>query len=143
MTYLLDVNVLLALLDADHVFHDQAHSWFEANAADSWATCPITENGAIRILGQPRYPKGPGIPAAAAERLKIALDLPGHCFWQDEVSLLSSPLVDVSAIGTSAQITDTYLLALAVCRGGMLATFDRRVSTAAVAGGPEALRLID
>jgi uncharacterized protein len=142
VTYLLDVNVLLALLDADHVFHDQAHSWFEANASDGWATCPITENGVIRILGQPRYPKGPGTPAAAAELLGIARNLPGHCFWNDEISLLSSPLVDVSAIAMSAQVTDTYLLALAVYRGGMLATFDRRLLPVAVAGGSEALRLI-
>jgi predicted nucleic acid-binding protein len=74
--------------------------------------------------------------------LRIARNVPGHCFWHDEVSLLSSPLVDTLAIGTPAQITDTYLVALAVHHGGMLATFDRRLSPAAVVGGSKALRLI-
>jgi toxin-antitoxin system PIN domain toxin len=142
VTCLLDVNVLLALLDADHVFHDRAHSWFEAEAADGWASCPITENGAIRILAQPRYPKGPGTAAAAAELLRVAMSLPGHIFWPDDISLLSSAHVDAAAIGTAAQVTDTYLLALAIHRGGTLATFDRRLSPAAVAGGTRALRLI-
>jgi predicted nucleic acid-binding protein len=97
---------------------------------------------AIRILGQPRYPKGPGSPAAAAALLRVARGLPGDSFWHDEISLLSSRGLDLAVMGTAAQVTDTYLLALAVHRGGMLATFDRRLSPAAVAGGSEALRLI-
>jgi toxin-antitoxin system PIN domain toxin len=142
VTYLLDVNVLLALLDADHVFHDQAHCWFEAEVTDGWATCPITENGVIRILGQPRYPKGPGTPAAAAQLLRTALSMPRHVFWPDDISVVSSPNVHCAALGTSAQVTDTYLLALAIHHGGILATFDRRLSPAAVPGGAKALQVI-
>lgn len=135
MTHLLDVNVLLALLDPDHVFADEAHHWFEENAATGWATCPITENGVVRILGNPHYPQGPGTPAAAAAMLSEARSLPGHRFWADEISLFSSPHVAMASIAGYRQVTDTYLLALAVHNGGRLATFDRRLSVQAVEGG--------
>lgn len=143
MTYLLDVNVLVALLDQDHVYHDSAQRWFETDGRASWATCPITENGVIRILGHSRYPKGPGTPAAAGELLGGIRRLEGHCFWTDEISLFGIGPVRLEAIATSAQVSDTYLLALAVHRGGKLATFDRRLTSAAVVGGKHALHLID
>jgi predicted nucleic acid-binding protein len=57
---LLDVNVLIALLDRRHVHHDPAHGWFAAAQANGWATCPLTQNAVLRILGQPRYPNSPG-----------------------------------------------------------------------------------
>lgn len=142
MTYLLDVNVLVALVDQEHIFHDAAQSWFQTEGAADWATCPITENGFIRVLGRASYPKGPGTPAAAAELLDGVLRLPGHSFWPQAFSLFSFPRVRVEAIATAGQVTDTYLLALAVQRGGRLATFDRRLSTTAVDGGEVALTLI-
>lgn len=143
MTYLLDVNVLVALLDQDHVYHDSAQSWFQRQGIASWATCPITENGTIRILGHSRYPKGPGTPAAAAELLGGIRQIAGHSFWSDEISLFDGQHVRLEAVGTSAQVSDTYLLALAAHRGGKLATFDRRLTSAAVVGGKDALHLID
>ncbi len=139
MTYLLDVNVLVALLDQDHIYHEVAQRWFETVGSASWATCPLTENGAIRILGHSRYPKGPGTPPAAAELLSGIRNLAGHSFWSDEISLFDAGHVRLESIGTSAQVTDIYLLALAVHRGGKLATFDRRITTAAVDGGAAAL----
>jgi hypothetical protein len=142
MIYLLDVNVLVALLDQDHVCHDIAQKWFQMHGREGWATCPITENGLIRILGHPRYPKGSGTPAAAAELLSGIRRLPGHSFWGDEISLFDAPHVRVQGIATSAQVSDTYLLALAVHRGAKLATFDRRLSPAAVKGGAAALELV-
>lgn len=142
MTYLLDVNVLIALLDQDHVYHNNSQQWFKANARAGWATCPITENGVIRILGHSRYPKGPGTPAAAAELLSGMLQADGHEFWTDDISLFSAPNVRLEAIGTAAQVSDTYLLALAVHRRGRLATFDRRLSSKAVANGADAVALI-
>jgi hypothetical protein len=137
-----DVNILIALLDQDHVHHNLSQSWFAAEGAASWATCPITENGAIRILGHTRYPKGPGSPAAAAELLSGIRDLPGHLFWKDDLSLFDAPLVRLHLIGSAAQVTDTYLLALAVRNGGRLATFDRRLGAAAVEGGAAALAIV-
>lgn len=143
MTFLLDVNLLIALIDPTHVAHDLAHQWFAATGAASWATCPLTENGVIRIVGHPRYPNSSGSPAAVAPLLARVRALPGHVFLTDDFSLLASDLVDTARIATSAQVTDTYLLALAAANVGQLATLDRRLSTTAVRGGRSALHLID
>lgn len=142
MTFLLDVNVLIALIDPVHVAHDTAHDWFARRAAASWATCPLTENGVIRVVGHPKYPNTPGSPAAVASIVTRLRLLPGHTFWSDDLSLVGSDRVEVSRILTSAQVTDTYLLALAGAHGGQLATLDRRLSAAAVRDGKSALHLI-
>jgi hypothetical protein len=143
VTFLLDVNLLIALIDPTHVGHHQAHRWFAATGAASWATCPLTENGVIRIVGHPRYPNSAGSPAAAAPSVASLRALAGHVFWKDDLSLMDSGIIDVAQIATSAQVTDTYLLALAVANNGRLATFDRRLSPTAVRGGRGALHVID
>ncbi|MCG5479045.1 TA system VapC family ribonuclease toxin [Sinorhizobium alkalisoli] len=142
MTFLLDVNVLIALIDPGHVAHDDAHHWFASTGRNAWATCPITENGVVRIVGNPKYPNFPGSPALVMEIVGKLRSLPGHCFWPDDVSLVGSGNVASAKILTSAQVTDTYLLALAKVHGGQLATFDRKLSTAAVTQGNSALHLI-
>lgn len=143
MTYLLDVNVLIALIDPGHVAHEAAHAWFASSGREDWATCPVTENGVMRIVGHPRYTNTPGSPAEVVRIIIRLRDLPGHRFWPDDLSLVGSDLVDPSRILTSAQVTDTYLLALAKSNDGKLATFDRRLSPAAVKGGKAALHLIE
>jgi uncharacterized protein len=143
VTFLLDVNVLIALIDPTHVGHDAAHRWFAATGAASWATCPLTENGVIRIVGHPRYPNSAGSPAAVAPLVARLRALPGYSFWNDDFSLMASELVDAARIATPAQVTDTYLLALAVSKHGQLATFDRRLSAVAVRRGRAALHVID
>lgn len=142
MTYLLDVNILIALLDGDHVAHGAAHTWFERTGSIAWASCPLTQNGVVRIIGHPRYPNSTGSPAAAIEALAPLLALPGHEFWPNDISLMTSSLIDPAHILTAAQVTDSYLLALAAARGGQLATLDRRLSPRAVRGGGDALCLI-
>lgn len=142
MTFLLDVNVLIALIDPGHVAHDDAHAWFETTGGGEWATCPITENGVIRIVGSPKYPNSPGSPANVAEIVRTLRVLPGHQFWTDDLSLVGYEHVEATKIMTSGQVTDTYLLALAKAKGGQLATFDRRLSVAAVKGGKSVLHLI-
>lgn len=142
MTFLLDVNVLIALVDPAHVGHDAAHRWFEEEGHRAWATCPLTENGVMRIVGHARYPGTPGSPAAIAPIVAQLRTLPGHVFWPDDISLVGTEHVDAAQILTSAQVTDSYLLALAVAHGGRLATFDRRLSPKAVNGGKAALHLI-
>jgi len=137
--HLLDVNVLIALIDTKHVDHAMAHEWFDRVSSDGWATCPLTQNGVIRIVGHSGYPNSPGAPAIVAETVAAALDWPGHHFWPDDVSLLTDAGIDRSRLLRSKQITDTYLLALAVKHGGRLATLDRRFATDAVSGGREAL----
>jgi len=142
VTFLLDVNVLIALIDPAHVGHDAAHRWFEAEGRRAWATCPLTENGVVRIVGHPKYPNTPGSPAAVAAIVAQIRTLPGHVFWPDDISLVGAGHVDPALILTSGQVTDSYLLALAVAREGRLATFDRRLSVKAVKGGKAALHVI-
>jgi toxin-antitoxin system PIN domain toxin len=142
VTFLLDVNVLIALLDPAHVGHDAAHAWFGDEGHKAWATCPITENGVIRIVGNPRYPNSPGAPAEVAAMVRALRSLPGHTFWTDEISIVASDLVDPARIQIASQVTDTYLLALARAKNGRLATFDRRLSTTAVEDGRAAIHLI-
>ena len=142
MIYLLDVNVLIALIDPAHTFSDLAHDWFAADEERLWASCPLTQNGAVRILGSARYPGGPGGPAGAAELVAGLCAHPRHVFWPDDINLLTHPGLDISMVSASGQVTDTYLLALAVSKGGRLATLDRRLSVAAVAGGDEGVCLI-
>jgi hypothetical protein len=142
VTYLPDVNVLIALVDPAHVAHDAAHAWFAATGSAGWATCPTTENGLLRIVGHPRYPNSAGSPAAVAPVLAGLRGHPGHQFWPDAISLMQTDGVDPARILTSGQMTDTYLLALAKARAGVLATFDRRLSVAAVTGGAAALHVI-
>jgi uncharacterized protein len=142
MRFLLDVNLLIALIDPFHVSHEPAVRWFDSVGQHSWATCPITENGVIRIVGSASYANSPGTPATVAGLMKEFASLPGHIFWPDNVSLLDSAKVDVSRLLTSAQITDSYLLALAAAHGGQLATLDRRLIVDAVVGGAASLCVI-
>ena len=142
MSVLLDVNVLIALIDPAHVGHDAAHRWFAAEGRADWATCPLTENGVIRIVGHPKYPNTPGSPAAVAAIVAQLRALPGHAFWPDDISLVGAQHVDPAQILTSSQVTDSYLLALAVAHSGRLATFDRRLATKAVKGGKAALQIL-
>ena len=143
MTFLIDINVLIALIDQSHVGHDAAHRWFAETGATSWATCPLTENGVVRIVGHRKYPNSAGPPAAVAPIVARLRTLPGHVFWNDDLSLVDSDLVDVDQIMTPGQVTDSYLLALAVKNRVQLATFDRRLSTRAVRRGRAGLHVID
>ena len=131
MQALLDVNVLIALLDAAHVHHGDARTWLEANIEQGWASCPLTQNGCLRILSQPAYP-GSQPPGAIASRLAEATGTRWHEFWPDDLSLLEPRCVDWQHVLGSRQLTDVYLLALAVRRGGRLVTLDRAVPLAAV-----------
>jgi toxin-antitoxin system PIN domain toxin len=140
--FLLDVNVLAALIDPAHVQHDRAHDWFAAQGRKAWATCPLTENGVVRVVGHARYPNCAGTPAAVAELVAILRGLGGHEFWSDDISLLECQHIDTTRLLDSGQVNDTYLLALAVAHGGRLATFDRHLVTNAVVNGTKALHLL-
>jgi toxin-antitoxin system PIN domain toxin len=142
-TYLLDVNVLIALIDPTHVQHDTAHAWFAATGQHAWATCPLTENGVLRIVGHSRYPNSPGNPAALAHLMAGLRALQGHVFWPDDISLHDTQIVDQTHLNSSGQLTDTYLLALACAHGGQLATFDARLDTAAVRQGVAGLCVLE
>lgn len=140
--FLLDVSVLVALVDPLHLEHQRAHAWLGQVASQGWATCPITENGLIRILGNPRYTNSPGSPAVAAALIIGLRSGRNHQFWPDDISLLDHQSIDPARLLASSQITDTYLLALAVAHNGELVTFDSRLVADAVVGGRKALHLI-
>lgn len=133
MRSLLDVNVLIALLDAGHLHHRAATGWLGANLRHGWASCALTQNGCLRILSLPGYPNSQP-PADVARRLARAVGDTSHAFWPDAVSLLDAGRMRWDRVLTSRQITDVYLLALAVANKGRFVTFDRGVSIAAVPG---------
>lgn len=133
MRALLDINVLIALLDAGHIHHRVATDWLTTNIRDGWASCPITQNGCIRIMSQPGYPQ-PLPVAEVAARLAEATRTPHHAFWPDGPSLLDRGLVRWRSVLGSRQVTDVYLLALAVTNDGRFVTLDRAVPLAAVMG---------
>ncbi|MDP2140395.1 MAG: PIN domain-containing protein [Gammaproteobacteria bacterium] len=142
MRALLDVNVLIALLDSSHVHHTQAMHWLRAHITEGWASCPITQNGCIRIMSQAAYPNSRS-PVEISSRLRDATLAPQHEFWPDKVSLLDSSLFDWQQLFNARQLTDAYLLALAVRHSGVFVTFDHAVPIRAVSGaGPEHLVLI-
>lgn len=135
---LLDVNVLVALFDPDHVHHEVAHDWFAGAGRPGWATSSVTESGFIRVLSNPAYRGTVARAADLAGRLRRFCDSGGHVFWADEVSLLNGALFDLSRIGGHRQLTDVYLLGLAQSRGGRLVTFDRTIPVSAVKGATAA-----
>jgi hypothetical protein len=130
---LLDVNVLLALLDSDHVDHERASAWLDCEIESGWASCAITENGFVRIVSQPRYPS-PVAPTEAVSLLAEARAGGHHAFWPCTVSITDQDVVDPTRVHGPRQVTDAYLLALAVANGGRFVTFDRGLITSAVRG---------
>ena len=132
---LLDVNVLVALFDPHHIHHDAAHDWFADNRGAGWATCPMTENGFIRVVSHSTYGLGERVETAAA-RLREFCASGGHQFWRDAISLRDE-IFDLSRAGGAKRLTDIYLLGLAANRKGRLATFDRSIPVGAVAGATE------
>jgi toxin-antitoxin system PIN domain toxin len=134
---LLDVNVLVALFDPDHVHHEAAHRWFAPNRGAGWATCPLTENGLVRILANPAYLEAPGGAAGILKRLDTFCASGGHVFWEDAISLRDERLFRRTRALTHRQITDVYLLGLAKKKGGRLATFDAKIPLTAVVGAAE------
>jgi toxin-antitoxin system PIN domain toxin len=133
MRALLDVNVLIALLDADHASHRSALAWFGEHADDGWASCPITENGCIRIMSHPAYPGARSV-REIVERLRGAIAHRTHEFWPDNQSLLDERVIDATRLHGPRQLTDVYLLALAVKNAGRLVTFDSSIALGAVKG---------
>src|SRR4051794_20172380 len=128
---LLDVNVLLALLDADHLDHDRAWQWADTELAHGWASCPITENGFVRIISQPRYPS-PVSPQRATDLLRESRDGSDHEFWPCDSSILDPEFLTPSRIHGPRQLTDAYLLGMAANHRARFATFDQRISLDAV-----------
>lgn len=125
MSFLLDVNVLIALAWPRHVHHLPATAWFVDTHDQGWATTPVTETGFIRVSSNPRvFPNGV-TPGQAAGLLAAMREVPGHEFWADTTSLADT-VEEMSAYvhGFSA-VTDAHLAFLCARNEGTLVTFDR------------------
>jgi uncharacterized protein len=133
MRSLLDVNVLVALFDSDHTLHSAAIGWFQAHAGEGWASCPITQNGCLRVLSHPGYRNSLPVREVAARLAELCADSV-HQFWPDDLCMLDERAVDITRVHGARQITDTYLLALATRHGGRLVTFDSSVARNAAVG---------
>lgn len=134
MTGLLDVNALVALFDPSHVHHGAAHRWLSEHRRQGWATCPLTENGLVRVVSNPKYPGHRTTLTDAVERLATFRASGDHEFWPDSLSCCDPGCLDFRHVLGHRQVTDVYLLALAVENRGRLVTFDRSVRTDAVPG---------
>ncbi len=130
---LLDVNVLIALCDGYHEHHKLATQWLLAHADAGWASCPLTQNGAIRIMSQPKYPNPRPISDVMAQ-IQAMCQGPSHLFWPDNVSLIDSQSFHQKLIHGHNQITDLYLLGLAVKHGGRFITIDGAIPLTPVVG---------
>lgn len=130
---LLDVNLLIALFDADHSHHHTARSWWVAERDRGWASCPLTQNGFVRIISGFGYSR-PIRTAEAVDLMAQQIALGGHEFWPDDVSILDPDVFDHTYFLGPKQLTDVYLLALAVRNSGRLVTFDRGIPLGAVRG---------
>lgn len=138
MRSLLDVNVLLALHDPDHTHSEAAHRWWEQSRTHGWASCPLSENGFIRISSGSSYsPQIRFAPVEASKILGAFVDSNDHEFWTDSISIRDESIFSLDLVVGPRQLTDLYLLALAVKNMGRLVTFDRRIPTSAVIGATD------
>ena len=131
---LLDVNALIALMWAEHPFHRSCSAWFAEASAIGWATCPITEAGFVRVLCNPTFTAHPPSVSAAIRILQsAAASETRHSFWSDDLPVSTLASHGETQLGPK-QITDAYLLSLAIHKKGKLATFDRRIQALAPVG---------
>ena len=130
---LLDVNVLIALCDGRHEHHDIAAHWFLAHAAEGWASCPLTQNGALRIMSAPAYPGARPVAQVLAQ-LQTLCASAHHYFWPDGLSLVQGDVLNPKHLLGHRQLTDAYLLALAVHHQACLLTLDGAVALQSVHG---------
>jgi len=133
MRALLDVNVLVALLDAGHVHHVAASTWLDCNLEQGWASCPLTQVGCLRLLSSENYPR-PQPVAAVAARLREATGTRFHEFWADDFSVLDTTRLDHDWLLRTRQVSDGHLLAMAVRRDGVFVTLEGGIDLNLVRG---------
>jgi len=123
--YLLDLNILVALTDDEHKHYERAQTWFHSVRDEEWGTCPLTEAGYIRLVANPATGFPEGSLKRAIDVLSVVTDHPGHRFWSmtESWTTLTAPFAD--RIFGHQQVTDAYLLGLAIKENGVLVTFDR------------------
>ena len=125
--FLLDVNVLIALIWPAHEDHLRAQDWFSRKAHGGWATCPFTQAALVRIISNPAFSRDAVTPQEALKLLAANLNHPSHRFWADKISLVAATQSFSRRLTGHGQITDAYLLGLAMHKQGKLATMDKAI----------------
>lgn len=136
MVRLLDVNILLALAWPNNLHHDAAHAWFASNKHDGWATCLLTEAGFVRISSQPIVTKQVVAVREAIANLAASTASNEHEFWEHTSRVTDLSPEMLPRVMGHHQLTDALLLNLAIQRGGLLATFDKRIEHLLPPGSP-------
>ncbi len=141
MAALLDVNAIIALVDSDHVGHESMQNWFTTYHRDRWATCPLTENGMVRVVSQAVYPTGQRSPSEVIQILNALKTVfsESYEFWPDDLSITDDSIFKSVPIAGSRQVTEVYLLGLAARHHGTLVSFDRSLAWQAVVDGSQRL----
>lgn len=140
-TTLLDLNLLTALLWPAHEHHEAAHRWFHGRRGARWATCPLTQLGFVRLVSNPAFSRDALSPIAAVALLADNLSHSEHEFWPDDLPLPAA-VKPMEGLQGYRQLTDAYLLALAVRRKGTFATFGRRLRALASNLGESVLEVV-
>ncbi len=113
--------------------------WLDAHSKAGWASTPLTQNGCLRIMSQPAY-SNPQTMNLLVQMLQSSTASSLQLLWADDISILDNQLFRHTHIHSHKQLTDLYLLGLAVRHQGCLVTFDRRMPLSAVHGAqPEHL----
>ena len=139
---LLDLNVLIALAWPSHIHHLRAHKWFAKAQNSGWATCPITQSGFVRLSSNPKILPGAVSPKEALHLLEQITRLPNHLFWEDSIALVDTVVFKDSNIIGYRQITDAYLLSLAIHNKGCLVSFDNGIATLVPTAYRDSLKIL-
>jgi uncharacterized protein len=126
-SFLLDANVLIAMAWPAHESHEKVQAWLSTHAPSGWATCPLTQSAFVRILSNPSFSPNSLSPRDAVSLLQTNLSHPAHEFWPDEIDLIQALSPLASQLDGHQQITDAYLVGLAMHRAGKLATMDKSI----------------
>lgn len=128
--YLLDVNVLVALLWPNHMHHGAVIRWFGTDGNRQFATCPLTELGFARLSCNPSAVGKAITLGAALETLAGVSRMPNHHFLSETAQLHPTLLPIAAHVVSHRQVSDAYLIALARIHGAKLATLDARIRRA-------------
>ena len=124
---LLDLNVLIALTEPGHSHHQSAWDWFSSASASGWGICPLTEAGFLRVTTNPSFKPIQRTIAQATAILQMLKDQAGFHYWEINRSWVDLTAPFSRRIVGHEQITDAYLLGLAIEQNGYLVTFDRAI----------------
>jgi toxin-antitoxin system PIN domain toxin len=136
--------MLIALAWPSHVHHRFAQAWFPANASVGWATRPLTQCAFLRISSNPKIIPEAVTPKEALSLLRQVVALKSHVFWEDDIAIHDAAVPPSLLVG-HRQVTDVWLLGLAVHRAGRLVTLDGDLLSLLPQGSPRvgALCIVD